>query len=86
MEHPCDDFYRQKVINERKRKVKNIKGLTKIDIPKSKTSFISNVFNHKDDNDEDLSSPATMFQKTEAVHSNARLDDDIDAEPQMSRK
>ena len=30
LEHPCDEFYRAKVINERKRKVKNIKGLTKI--------------------------------------------------------
>ena len=40
-QHPCDEIFRLKVINERKKKVKDIKkGIPKINIQKSKTSFV----------------------------------------------
>ena len=80
LDHPCDEYFRQKVITERKRKIKNIKGLTKIDIPKSKTSFVANIF--RKDEEEPQVSPGSMFQRTEGINSNPILYDEEEREPQ----
>lgn len=61
--------------------MKNVKGLTKIDIPKSRTSFVANVF--RKDSQEDAP-PGKMFGKSESLHANAGLYEDDDSEPQRS--
>ena len=81
LDHPCDEYFRQKVITERKRKIKNIKGLTKIDIPKSKTSFVASVF--KREEEDSARSPGSMFKRSEG---NMLLYNDEDSEPEKVNK
>jgi hypothetical protein len=46
-EHPNDAIYKQKVIAERNKRSQSKRAMIKINLPKSKASFVENIFNRE---------------------------------------